>query len=164
MKTRNELASLFRGVGAELGVAGGAFSCVIANHCSVLYSIDRWSDHHDLKEYFQALNKISAASQKGGARTVVIRSLFSEAVTLFQENYFDFLYIDGYAHGGQENGKTLYDWWPKLKPGGILAGHDYHPRFQPTIDVVDNFVCHYSLQLQLTIHDTFPSWWVQKPI
>lgn len=28
---------------------------------------------------------------------------------------FDFVYIDGYAHTGEENGKTIIDWWRKVR-------------------------------------------------
>lgn len=37
-----------------------------------------------------------------------------------------FIYVDGYAHTGEDRGKTLFDWYPKLKIGGLMAGDDYH--------------------------------------
>lgn len=62
----------------------------------------------------------------------------------------------------------MEQWWPKLKPGGILAGHDYHPRWLPTMNAVDRFVERHGLSLQLTLPadepgaDPNPSWWVRK--
>lgn len=163
MKTRTELAQqLFHGVGAELGVAWGEYSdLILSGHSRVsrLYSIDHWTEpHHDVREYYKAL----ALLHGHGPRSLVLRATFAEACPLFDEAFFDFLYLDGYAHTGQEGGQTLRDWWPKLKPGGILAGHDYHPTFQPTIDAVDAFVRGHGLTLNLTT-DQLPSWWVVKP-
>lgn len=191
MKTRKELAQhLFYGTGVELGVAGGTFSSVILqlhpprpNYCerplgrkfselapdelrsmhimqgNCLTSIDRWTEpHHDIKQYATALALLSIY----GERSRVIRSSFTEALVLFPEGSLDFVYIDGYAHTGQEGGQTLREWWPKLKPGGIFSGHDYSPQFQPTIDAVDAFVREHDLRLNLTTEDALPSWWVVK--
>ncbi len=93
---------------------------------------------------------------------------FEEALPLFANETLDFIYIDGYAHAGQENGKTLEQWWPKLKQGGIFSGHDYHPKWPKTQNVVDSFAAKHSLNLFLTSDaneakaDEFPSWWMFK--
>ena len=160
--TREELAGkLFRGIGIELGVAAGAFSArILAGAVEKLYAIDRWTDHHGLDEYLLASDRLRAF----GARTTVLRMTFAEACPLFGPASMDFIYVDGYAHTGQEGGQTLRDWWPKLKPGGVLAGHDYSPQYPRTIDAVDAFVAEHGLTLNLTTHDDLPSWWVVKPI
>jgi hypothetical protein len=43
----------------------------------------------------------------------------------FDDGTLDFFYIDGYAHTGNAGGRTLHDWWRKVRPGGVLAGHGY---------------------------------------
>lgn len=162
MTSRKDLAAaLARGVAVELGVASGAFSQVILQQSAVarLYSIDRWSDHHDPGEYLRACERLATF----GRRSIVLRLSFAEALPLFQDAFFDFIYIDGYAHLGQENGRTLHDWWPKLKPGGIYAGHDYHPGFPKTIQEVDAFSSACGLAIHLTQEPKFPSWWLCKP-
>ncbi len=158
---RAELAKLFTGVGAELGVAGGHFSSAILAHskCTLLWSIDRWSDHHDLREYMGAAQML-ATRWKG--RAIPIRMAFEEAAPLFDSASLDFIYIDGYAREGQEDGKTLAQWWPKLKPGGIFAGHDYHADFPRTAQAVDNFARAHRLTIQLTGETKYPSWYATK--
>ncbi len=91
---------------------------------------------------------------------------FAEALPHFADGSLDFIYIDGYAHTGQESGGTLRDWWPKLRAGGVFAGHDYCARYQPTCDAVDAFVAANGLTLHVTETggDSFPSWWVIKPV
>jgi predicted O-methyltransferase YrrM len=159
--TRNDLAARFSGHGVELGVAAGHFSAVILSnpHVRLLASVDRWSDHHDEDEYRRARERLSVFK----LRSIVMRYDFAEAVRLFADGSLDFAYLDAYAHEGQCGGRLLEDWWPKVKSGGIFAGHDYHPEYQPTVDVVDAFVAKHGLQLNLTTEAKYPSWWVIKP-
>jgi hypothetical protein len=163
MRTRLDLVSLFHGTGCELGVAAGAFSKAILGNPQVgrLYAIDRWSDHHGLQEHKAAAEVLAEA---GAGRCVVLRASFHEVLPLFEDESLDFIYVDGYAHTGQEGGRTLWEWWPKLKPGGIMAGHDYCERYRPTMDAVDQFVLAQNLQFSVTCGgETYPSWWVLKP-
>ncbi len=77
---------------------------------------------------------------------------FEDAINLFEDEFFDFVYIDGYAHTGQENGSTIDQWYPKVKKGGVLSGHDYHPKFPLVIAAVDRFAAKHREKL-LFIHD-----------
>jgi hypothetical protein len=162
MKTRLDLALQFTGTGVELGVAGGAYSRQILECGNVqkLWSIDRWSDHHNLQEYRAAADLLSAV---GGERSTVLRMTFAEAVALFADESLDFIYIDGYAHTGQESGQTLSQWWPKLKPGGIFAGHDYCRKYPATIQAVDTFAKRHALPIAVTTEESHPSWRISKP-
>jgi predicted O-methyltransferase YrrM len=165
--TREDLAKMATGVGVELGVAGGAYSDTLLRLGKLrhLYSIDRWSDHHDQAEYERAKELLSQHRR----RSVILRTSFSEAVKAFTDGSLDFAYIDGYAHEGQEGGKTLADWWPKLRSGGIFAGHDYSPRYPATVKAVDEFAAAHGLTVNVTdagtggVFDSEPSWWVVKP-
>lgn len=159
---RNELAArFFTGTGVELGVAKGAFSRVIAHYASRLWAIDRWSDHHGLAEYKGTADRLFG-------KCIPLRMTFDEAAPLFDDESLDFVYVDGYAHTGQDGGKTMDQWMPKLKPGGIMAGHDYHPKWPKTQAAVDEFVHRNRLKLHTTTTadeegaDQYPSWWVRK--
>ena len=136
---RNDLPKLCieDGIGVELGVASGGYSNHILNNSKLktLYSIDAWADHHNSKEYVGCIKKLS----KHGNRSVVLRMFFDDAIKHFSDNFFDFIYIDAYAHLGQQDGKILNDWYPKLKSGGIFAGHDYCHPWEKTIKAVDLF-------------------------
>jgi len=161
---RQELAYLIPpgGTAIELGVAAGVFSeqLLLTNpEIKLLYSIDRWTDHHGLEEMTQAHDRLEVF----GTRSVIIRSTFAKAVFLFDRESSDLIYIDGYAHTGQEGGQTLRDWWPIVKPGGVLSGHDYDLKFSATVDAVNAFVLRHGLDLCCTTDDHYASWWVRKP-
>lgn len=147
-------------VGVELGVASGCFSkkLVETNKFKEFYCIDKWNDHHSVKEYYGVHRYFKQFSEVN-----VLRSSFDEAIDLFPSDYFDFIYIDGYAHTGQDDGTTLHKWYEKLKVGGIYSGHDYHTDWSATIRQVDLFVEKFNLKLNLTTEtDEYPSWWCIK--
>lgn len=157
--TRNDLAKKFYGKTLELGVAAGDFSNEILNNERVdrHYAIDKWDDHHDIHEYLYALNRLACY------KCLTIRARFSEALKLFEDSFFDCIYIDGYAHTGQNDGETLDSWWPKLKSGGIFSGHDYHNDWILTKTNVNKFIIKHSLRLFLTDDVKYPSWYIIKP-
>ena len=161
--TRKQLAKLAEGICCELGVCKGEYSEAIlqGSNCELLYSIDRWAGDrgHNNKQYMQAMSRLHPY----GGRNMVLRMSFEEACERFPNGFFDFIYIDGYAHTGQDGGKTLEQWWPLLKSGGIFAGHDYCPKWAATMKAVDSFVSHRGLKLYTTQKDRYPSWFVFKP-
>lgn len=48
-----------------------------------------------------------------------------EAAKIYKDNSLDFVFIDA-AHDYQNVLADLKAWYPKVKKGGTLAGHDYH--------------------------------------
>ena len=146
--------------GVELGVAEGYFSESLLKNSNlkILFSIDRWTDHHDYDEYLVAKERLS----KYNERSVILKLKFKDAVKLFDGEIFDFIYIDGYAHTGQDNGTILKDWWPKLKSGGMFAGHDYCKQFPKTIEEVNKFATRHQLKLNFTKEEKYTSWYCIK--
>ena len=43
----------------------------------------------------------------------------------FADGSFDFIYVDA-RHDYRGVAVDIAEWWPKLRPGGIFAGHDYY--------------------------------------
>ena len=153
-------------VAIELGVAAGVFSAAIlrSDRVSLLYSVDRWSGEsgHDDPQYRTARKRL----EPFGERSVVIRRPFNIAIDCFSDGIFDFIYIDGYAHTGQEDGRTIHAWWKKLKRGGIYAGHDYSLRWPLTMKAVDQFCQSRGLTMKVTDEKdegtVWPSWYIKR--
>jgi hypothetical protein len=168
---RDDVATLFRegGTGVELGVAGGDFSERILQRSKVgyLYSIDMWAGDrgHDMHQYREAIARLSPYRE----RNTMLRMRFDEALPLFPDSSLDFIYVDGYAHDGELNGQTFRDWFPKLKPGGIIAGDDYHADWPLVVAAVDRFAAEQGLELHViqcseeSWNSKYPTWFAMKP-
>jgi predicted O-methyltransferase YrrM len=63
---------------------------------------------------------------RAGVRDCVfpIRQNSSLAAALFPDDYFSLIFVDA-GHSYEMVMKDLEAWYPKLKKGGIFAGHDY---------------------------------------
>lgn len=50
----------------------------------------------------------------------------------FMNGVFDLVYLDG-DHRGEAVAQDLDLYWPKVKPGGYMGGHDYNPEYWPEV-------------------------------
>lgn len=124
----------------ELGVRRGDFSeeLLSLRYFGHLTSIDAWQDagrRHYVEEYGITIEKLRPYR----TNNTVIRMFFEEAVKYFADECFDFIYVDGYAHTGSNHGRDYAKWWPKLKKGGLFAGHDYGGNYKLVKKYVDRF-------------------------
>lgn len=154
-------------VGIELGVAAGSFSArmVRSGRFRLFFGVDVYGDGHNTQEYKKALREVGLESDYR-----LLRMTFDQARDLFPNRHFDFIYCDGYAHTGEEGGRTLIDWYEKLKPGGIMAGDDYDPETWPLVVwAVHHVVAQLGLPLYVTdvvsddAYNRYRSWYFVKP-
>lgn len=155
---------------AEIGVLNGEFSRLINNILkpSKLYLIDPWTVGRDknspTEKYTGSLKHLNTAySTEDNLRNVeklfhieiknnqiLLRQKFSyDAVNEFDNHYFDFIYIDA-THIYESVKADLEDYFPKMKPTGLMCGHDYidHSSFT-VIKAVDEFIQEYDGQIIL---------------
>lgn len=140
--TRQELIKFVPngGEALELGVRTGVFSeqMLKLEHFGHLTSIDAWQDtkkNHYIKEYGITIERLRPYR----TNNTIIRMFFDEAAIYFADEIFDFIYVDGYAHAGANRGRDFITWWPKLKKGGLFAGHDYGGQYKLIKKYVDKF-------------------------
>lgn len=135
IKHRIELVKLLpeNSVVAELGVAEGNFSNdLLEAGVGILYSVDNWGhiphvtgdgnfpqDFHDAN-YKAATEKLS----KFGYRSLIFKGLTVGVASRIPDNFLDMVYLDA-AHYYDGVISDLVSWYPKVKPGGIISGHDY---------------------------------------
>lgn len=55
---------------------------------------------------------------------VIVRMTSMEAVKFYEDDVLDFVFIDG-NHSYNYVLEDITEWYKKVKPGGIIAGHDY---------------------------------------
>lgn len=132
---RIELVNLlpYNSIAAEVGVAQGLFSADLLDAgVSILYSIDNWNKiegvtgdgnfeqpFHD-SNYKDATERLS----KYGHRSLILKGMSADTASKIPDNYLDLVYLDG-AHYYDGVMADLKAYHPKLKSGGVMAGHDY---------------------------------------
>lgn len=132
--TRLDLALMFNKLdyqnGAEIGVARGDFAYSLCKHNpqATVYCIDSWkvyTGYNDVTNHAQMKANQRYAEQRltfPNARIVYQTSM--EAVKDFADGALDFIYIDA-NHELPYVTQDLYYWTPKVRSGGIVAGHDW---------------------------------------
>ena len=117
-------------VGAEIGVGGGTFSDLICQHNPgvKLYGIDAWEPYEGYIDFtdIEYLEKDHAKARQTLAPydVTLIKAYSMDAVRAFEDGSLDFVYIDAnhdFVHVTQD----IDAWARKVRPGGIVAGHDY---------------------------------------
>jgi predicted O-methyltransferase YrrM len=114
--------------GAELGVDKGIlFEMLLKGKPNLqLLGVDIWEAHPHRYE------KCMGIAQKYGGRAWLMRKRTVEAAEAFEDGYFDFVFIDA-DHSHQAVKEDIAAWRPKVRPGGWLGGHDYHPKKFPGV-------------------------------
>jgi hypothetical protein len=91
----------------------------------------------------------------------IFRAYGRDMLPYIGDGIVDFVYIDG-DHSYEAVKEDIAGWWPKVKVGGILAGHDYDPRNAGTIQAVDEFTVHLTREKKFNpefrITGTEPEW------
>lgn len=120
--------------GVEIGVEKGEYSKMICemNTQMKVYGVDPYLKYDGYREYpddkwmeglYQLMLEKMASYIKDG-QYQIIRKKSEDAVADFKDNSLDFVYIDG-NHEFDYPLRDIENWWPKVKKGGFLAGHDY---------------------------------------
>ena len=116
-------------VGAEIGVWEGQFAyhVLLQQEPSKLYLIDPWEEYRQGRvtqlemdkryervcDYFKIYENVE-----------IMRLKSEDAVTIFPDDYLDYVYIDG-KHSYAAVTRDLANYFPKIKIGGHLIGDDY---------------------------------------
>lgn len=181
LKTRYDLWRLLPQDGGkmvEVGVANGDFTFSML-YCwpGVGYMVDPWSEIdptleqenipvNEQERRYQGVIK-KAGEAQWGARARVMRQASRDACLAFNEGELDMVYLDG-DHSLTGVSMDIDSWWPLIKSGGVLAGHDYlHGRHDGVMygvkDAVDGFVRDMKLDLNIINDGNWPSWYCVKP-
>lgn len=86
-----------------------------------------------------------------------------QASRQFDDESLDFVFIDA-DHEYESVKADIAAWWPKVKPGGILAGHDFAPEFPGVEQAVREFFNKDLKWGSISSVELVPprSWWVDK--
>lgn len=138
IKYRTELGLLLNhhglvGHAVEIGVAEGRNAEVLISQPAItlLYLIDSWTHLNQpgdggYEQKWHENNFIEAQQRtsKFKEKAVFLKGMSHEMIKQIPDDSLVIAYIDG-DHSYQGCYNDLKSIWPKLKSGGILAGHDY---------------------------------------
>lgn len=157
-------------VGLEAGVDTGQFTERLWNtgRFSTFHAVDKWNDRaHSEAQYWAVCEKLMKYEEIRIWR--LDTQMFS---TLCPKDKFGFIYIDCYAHTGQDGGGVLEALWPLLQEGGIFAGDDYDElQWSDNFRTINEFaeqvgkrICVYDKHLtsDRPKHDNYASWYFTK--
>ena len=158
----------------EVGVLYGTFAeLILAEDPKSLALVDPWkhqpdsvypaNDHNNVNdaEFERYLQVVKTKFDKD-PRVTICRSFSVQAAKLYAPKSLDFVYIDA-IHTIQAVAEDIRAWWPLVKSGGWLCGHDYsHP---DVATAVNEFVKQNVLTLDFATMENGPatSWGLKKP-
>lgn len=115
-------------VGAEVGVQRGINAEQILEKCPnvKLYLVDPWAIYGRISQQRQDRNFRHTRGRlaRFADQVVFIRKTSMDALADIQDNELDFVYVDG-LHDYDSVCADLIFWSKKVRPGGIVSGHDY---------------------------------------
>lgn len=132
----------------EIGVKAGDYTKVLceANPQATVYGVDPWVKYPGYMDGSPINREDWFNSQLGKAvqrlsryrNCRLLRKFSMEAVREFDAESVDMVYIDG-NHGFENVTQDIEMWESRVRPGGIVAGHDYKPMKVPheRIEVVE---------------------------
>lgn len=185
---RDELPALLNarglvGKGVEIGVKLGHYSDELLSNWKgeELISIDPWleaapDEYVDRSNVAQERQDDNYEKTKErlavyGSRSTIWRLTSVEAAPKVPDHSLDFVYVDA-RHDYLSVLEDLEAWCSKVKPGGILAGHDYVNGDLPQGEfyvkkAVDEFFGNRDIPVHSTegpsIVEMFPTWIVEVP-
>ena len=132
--TRRDLTLLYAELGyrkgAEIGVDMGSNALRInrANPDCLLYCIDLWERYDGLNGGYRLKRDDAYALAKERLDPIenvsIIRKSSMDALEHFEDESLDFVFIDA-NHELPYVTQDIFFWAQKVKPGGIVSGHDY---------------------------------------
>jgi hypothetical protein len=162
------------GEAVEIGVFEGEYSEQILTHWKGqrLYGIDpfwnfTWEEYRDGSNRANMESTMLKCLKRMAPfedRFNLIRQKSVDAAKQFPDETFDLIYIDG-NHSYLSVRDDLGAWWPKLRVGGLLGGHDFVMIDNPSLlcevpKAVNEFVAEHQPMKLVTTGDT--SWWTRK--
>ena len=139
-------------VGIEIGVDYGTTSVHLLSSLpnSVLYGIDPYITYNDwygseVNDRERVMSIMKDRTDVFNHRFLHIRKTSDDAVSMFEDESMDFIFVDG-LHTYEQVLKDCQNYWPKLKKGGLFCGHDFN-----TIEDVHNAVVYFANQINRPI-------------
>ncbi len=156
--------------GAEIGVERGNFSkklCAV-NPGLKLLCVDAWTAYRGYREHVTQA-KLDGFHDEAARRLApfgaqIVRGFSVDVAPIVADGSLDFVYIDG-NHTFDQVTADIAAWSPKVRAGGIVAGHDYGRASVGQVkEAVQAWTAAHGIEAWYVLTgDKSPSWlWVQR--
>jgi len=147
-------------VGVEIGVDEGVNTKNILTKLPIerLYLVDPYIPYNDGSGVVTAGKEVLARKRlsKFQSKIVFLIEKSEDVVSMIPDN-LDFVYIDG-NHSYEFVKKDIELYYPKVREGGVIGGHDFYKNFLGVLTAVIEFVRKENLKL----YNKNVDWWVVK--
>ena len=166
--SRNDFGKLYQeyyktGIGAEVGTHQGDFAKILAkDYEGKILCIDIFTEPFLIGKCRKNLKDVPNCEIIKGSSIKISETIDNEAL--------DWVYIDA-EHDYRNVKRDINAWFPKVRKGGIVSGHDYlkyHVRGYEfgVIEAVDEFCKEHGYKIKLTTDwcngFNFASWYFEK--
>ncbi len=143
-------------IGVEIGVYKGEHAKSMLEQLDIdrLILIDPYQPGKYCQKPVEAFKCMEKNLQKFKEKVQLIKATSDEAIKLVP-NDLDFVYVDG-NHDYEFVKRDLINYSAKLKPNGVIGGHDFNNDF---LDVI-RAVCEFSQGQELHVESA--DWWLIK--
>ncbi len=180
VRKREDFGELFTRLGyekgVEIGVSKGVFAeQILSKWKGSLLGVDSYQDYAEFNDVhfptgkdYDRLEAIARQRMaKYGQRWSLQKAFSQDAAAQQPDAGLDFVYIDA-NHSYEAVAADISSWFPKVRPGGFIGGHDYSvdlnpPPYPGVIQAVDEFAASLGVTVQRT-REAVASWWIIKPI
>ena len=115
-------------VGAEIGVDKGAYTEKLLQAGLEIYAVDPWKvyENYNHPRGQKRLDFLYEHTKRVVApyNCHIVRKDSMEAAKDFEDESLDFVYIDG-NHKFRYIAADIVEWEKKVRPGGVVSGHDF---------------------------------------
>jgi hypothetical protein len=143
-ETRYDMGSLLQNErfvsGVELGVQRGDYAAEVLKKwpgCREYVLVDLWERQDN---YFDVSNVDNSIQNKLLDAAIQSTNPWKDIITIcrnyttscalnYANNHFDWVYVDA-RHDRKGVTEDLSTWWPKVRSGGIMCGHDFVTQFE----------------------------------
>lgn len=161
MKDRSEFgqyltAAGYTGTGVEVGVFRGEFAHqILSTWGGYLYGIDSYNNGEEVHLLEEARNLNTKYEHR--YEIVVCLSIHGPS---WVPDGLDFVFLDA-DHSADAVAADIKAWYPKIRHGGLLCGHDYDEKEPGVRTAVDEFLAaNPTLKMH---HKPCGSWFIKKP-
>lgn len=156
--------------GVEIGVREGLGAELWCKHNPKLklFCIDPWEDwpgHRDMNRLKSPSDFLEEAKQRLAIYDCeFIKAKSWDCVDQIENESLDFIYIDG-DHGFDGTMLDLILWVPKVRIGGLIAGHEYKVhRYTGVIDAVNMYTKHHLIKEWYITNEMDATYFWQKEV